>query len=65
MVASTKTVEKVVEAILKAVPAENIPSLISDLEAIPGNGSFIETIKRLAAALRDKIPEGMGLAERK
>lgn len=47
MVASVKTVDRIFEIILEYVPKDHIQAMFEELAAVPGNASFIATIKRL------------------
>jgi hypothetical protein len=57
MVASVNTVEKVMSVILKYVDKDNINNMILELEEIPGNKSFLDTIQRLRQQLKTDSKE--------
>lgn len=52
MVASATTVEQVAEVLRKHVPRDLIEKICDELEKVPGNKSFRQTIELLVAELR-------------
>jgi hypothetical protein len=48
MAASKSTVAQIVEVILRHVPKDRLPQLLTDLRKIQGNESVLETIRRVA-----------------
>jgi len=56
MVASRGTVERVAEIIARYVDSGEIEDLCREMEEVPGNVSFRDTIRGIVACLRD--PEG-------
>ena len=47
MVASVKSVDTVLQIVLKYVPKDKLPDLIAELKTVPGNRSFMETMQLL------------------
>ena len=47
MVASVKSVSQVFNIVVKYVPRDRLPELVRELRAVPGNKSFMDTIKLL------------------
>jgi len=47
MVASVKSVDTVLQIVLKYVPKDKLPDLIAELKTVPGNKSFMETMQLL------------------
>lgn len=56
MVASTTTIEQVAEVIRKHVPRDLVEKICDELEKVPGNKSFRQTVELLVAELRS-IPQ--------
>ena len=56
MAASYKTVEEVAKIIFRHVPHSVSQDIARDLEHVPGNQSFRDTIEMLVIALRARRP---------
>ena len=51
MAASLDTVEKVIQVVLRHVDKETALKIVRDLERVPGNKSFRDTIERMNRTL--------------
>jgi hypothetical protein len=62
MAASHQTVEQIIAVVSRHVSETQLRAIIRDLEEVPGNRSFRETIQRIknAEAVRDGAGRGGG-----
>ena len=52
MVASFDTIERIFEVMVRHCTPEQIAAIVQDLQSVPGNKSFRDTIERLALLQR-------------